>query len=298
MNKFIKGMFADYNAGQKLLVLFAVFILMEVFGNVVGLGCSLAKDVLLSSTNTLRLEQLVASAIIFIGTPYVFYYITSKPECSFKQFFKLRKKNSSILYILVIFAWISLLPVVNYTANINEQMTFPESLHELEKYMKDIEDLAKVLTFDLLKTESPLIFIVNLIVIALVPAIGEEMTFRGALQKTLHKKMSPSFAIIVTSVIFSAMHLQFYGFVPRFILSVFLGMLYYFGGSIKLNVLAHFCNNAIAVLAFYICTLKGLNIDDAPTETVGKDGIVPVIVSLVLFVIFMWGIYKETRKRI
>lgn len=298
MNKFIKGMFADYNAGQKLLVLFAVFILMEVFGNVVGLGCSLAKDVLLSSTNTLRLEQLVASAIIFIGTPYVFYYITSKPECSFKQFFKLRKKNSSILYILVILAWVSLLPVVNYTAYINEQMTFPESLHELEKYMKDIEDLAKVLTFDLLKTESPLIFLVNLIVIALVPAIGEEMTFRGALQKTLHKKMSPSFAIIVTSVIFSAMHLQFYGFVPRFILSVFLGMLYYFGGSIKLNVLAHFCNNAIAVLAFYICTLKGLNIDDAPTETVGKDGIVPVIVSLVLFVIFMWGIYKETRKRI
>lgn len=291
-------MFADYNAGQKLLVLFAVFILMEVFGNVVGLGCSLAKDVLLSSSNTLRLEQLVASAIIFIGTPYVFYYITSKPECSFKQFFKLRKKNSSILYILVILAWVSLLPVVNYTAYINEQMTFPESLHELEKYMKDMENLAKGLTIDLLKTDSPLIFLVNLIVIALVPAIGEEMTFRGALQKTLHKKMSPYLAIIITSVIFSAMHMQFYGFVPRLILSIFLGMLYYFGGSIKLNVLAHFCNNAIAVFAFYICTVAGVNIDDAPTETLGKENVVSVIIAVLIFAGIMWVIYKETRKRI
>lgn len=298
MNKLIKGMFADFTFGKKLLVLLGIFILLDVVGNVVGLGCGLAEDVLLSKTNTIRLEQFVASVIVFIGTPYVFFYLTGKPKCSFGQFFKLRKENSSLLYLLAIIAWGSLLPIVNYTASINEQMTFPEYLKELEDALKNMEDLAEKLTLDLLKTDSPIMLLINMVIIAAVPAIGEEMTFRGALQKTIQEKMSPWAAITITSIIFSALHFQFYGFIPRFILSIFLGMLYYFSGSIKLNMLAHFCNNAIAVIAFYICTVAGVNIDEAPTETLGKDDIMPVIIATLIFAGVMWAIYKESRKRI
>lgn len=298
MNKFIKGMFADYKLGQKLLLLLGIFILLDVIGNIAGLGCGLAKDVLLSKTDTIRLEQFVASVIVFIGTPYLFYYLTSKPECSFKQFFKLRKKNNSMLYFFAILAWASMLPVVNYTASLNEQMVLPECLKELEEMLKNMEDLAEELTLDLLRTDSPFMLLINLVVIALIPAIGEEMTFRGALQKTLQEKMSPWAAITIASIIFSAMHFQFYGFLPRFLLSVFLGMLYYFSGSIKLNMLAHFANNAIAVFAFYICTVAGVPIDDAPTETLGKDDIMPVIIATLIFAGVMWAIYKESRKRI
>lgn len=298
MNKFIKGMFADYTFGKKLLLLLGIFILLDVVGNVVGLGCGLAEDVLLSKTNTIRLEQFVASVIVFIGTPYVFFYLSAKQECSFSQFFKLNKENRSLLYVLAIIAWISLLPIVNYTASINEQMTLPESLKELEDMLKNMEKMAEELTLDLLKTDSPFMLLINMVIIAAVPAIGEEMTFRGALQKTIQEKLSPVSAIIITSIIFSAMHFQFYGFIPRFILSIFLGLLYYFSGSIKLNMLAHFCNNAIAVFAFYICTVAGVNIDDAPTETLGKDDIMPVIVATLIFAGVMWAIYKESRKRI
>ncbi len=291
-------MFADYSLGKKMILLLCIFILLDIFGNVAGLVCGLSEDVLLSKTDTIRLEQLVASIIVFIGTPYLFFYLSAKPECTFSEFFKLGKSNGILLYILAITAWILLIPTVNYTAYYNEQFTLPESLHFIEEKLKYMENLAKELTTDLLKTDSPLILTVNLLVIAAIPAIGEEMTFRGALQKTLQEHLSPVAAIIITSAIFSAMHFQFYGFIPRFLLSIFLGMLYYFSGSIKLNMLAHFCNNAIAVIAFYICTVAKVSIDDAPTETMGKDDIYSVIISIVLFAGIMHVIYTQSKKKI
>lgn len=296
MNRFIKGMFADYSLGQKLLLLFGIFIIMEVTGNVIGLGCGLAKDVLLSEANTIRLEQFVASLIIFIGTPYVFYFLTSKPECTFIEFFKFSKRNGFLLYLLAILALAFLIPLVNYTAYFNEQMSLPESLHFIEEKMKYMEDLAKEITMQLLETDSFFMLIINIIVIAAAPAIGEELMFRGAIQKTLQDKKSPLFAIIITSVIFSAMHFQFYGFVPRFILSVFLGMLYYFSGSIRLNMFAHFCNNAVAVVAVYICTLAKIPLDDAPTESLGKEDFSSVAIATLMFAFLMWAIYKIAKK--
>lgn len=292
MNKFIKGMFADYTTGKKILLLLGIFILLDVIGNIVGLGCDMVGSKLLSHANSLRLTQFVASMIVFVGTPCVFFYLTAKPQCSFREYFKLNKKNDSILYILAIVALLSITPIVNYTTLINEQMTLPDCLKEIEDLLKKMEDLAKEMTLELLKTDSRLTFIINLIVIAAAPAIGEELMFRGALQRTLHEKFSPFGAIVITSVLFSALHFQFYGFVPRFLLSVFLGMLYYFSGSIKLNMLVHFTNNALAVFVIYICTIDNIPIDDAPTETLGKEDFVPVILATVLFAGIMWAIYK------
>lgn len=296
MNKFIKGMFADYTTGKKIILLIGIFILLDVIGNVVGLGCDVVGAKLLSHANSLRLTQFVASMIVFVGTPCVFFYLTAKPQCSFREYFKLNKKNDSILYILAFVALLSITPIVNYTTLINEQMTLPDCLKEIEDLLKKMEDLAKEMTLELLKTDSGLTFIINLIVIAAAPAIGEELMFRGALQRTLHEKFSPFWAIVITSVLFSALHFQFYGFVPRFLLSVFLGMLYYFSGSIKLNMLVHFTNNALAVFVIYICTIDNIPIDDAPTETLGKEDFVPVILATVLFAGIMWVIYQKTDK--
>jgi membrane protease YdiL (CAAX protease family) len=292
MNKFIKGMFADYTTGKKILLLLGIFILLDVIGNVVGLGCDVVGAKLLSHANSLRLTQFVASMIVFVGTPCVFFYLTAKPQCSFREYFKLNKKNDSILYILAFVALLSITPIVNYTTLINEQMTLPDCLKEIEDLLKKMEDLAKEMTLELLKTDSRLTLIINLIVIAAAPAIGEELMFRGALQRTLHEKFSPFWAIVITSVLFSALHFQFYGFVPRFLLSVFLGMLYYFSGSIKLNMLVHFTNNALAVFVFYICTIANFPIDDAPTESLGKEDLSPVVIATVLFAGIMWAIYK------
>lgn len=296
MNRFIKGMFSDYTLGKKMLLLVGILIIMEVIGNVVGLGCGLLEGVVLSKTNTIRLEQLVASSVIFIGTPYVFFYLTANQDCSFAKFFKLTQKNSFILYLLALAALFCFTPAVNFTAYYNEQMTLPESLHWLEEQIKSLEDLAEELTLELLKTDSPLILLFNIIVIGAAPAIGEELMFRGAMQKTLQEKMSPWSAIIITSVVFSALHFQFYGFVPRFLLSIVLGAIFYYGGSIKLNMFAHFCNNTLAVFAYYVCTVLNIPIDDSPTETLGKGDLPPVIIATILSATAIYAIYQFAKK--
>jgi membrane protease YdiL (CAAX protease family) len=94
--------------------------------------------------------------------------------------------------------------------------------------------------------------LLNLLVIAIVPAIGEELLFRGYLQQSFSNWLSnPHVAIIVTAVLFSAIHLHFQAFLPRFILGVLLGYLFYWSGSLWLPILAHFANNAQAVIISY-----------------------------------------------
>lgn len=298
MNKFIRGMFADSSVGKKILLLISIFILLEMAGSVIGLGIGeLGKLMSISQANIFRLQQLFASSVSFIGTPLIFFYLVAKPQCSFMRFFKLDKSNRLTVYLLAVVALFACLPLVNYTASINEQMTFPESLNGLESALKGMEDLAKKLTIDLLKTDSAVIFCLNIIVVALAPAIGEELLFRGALQGTLQKKFSPIVAIFITSIIFSALHLQFYGFVPRVVLSILLGLLFYYSGSIRLNMFVHFLNNALSVVAFYICTIKNISIDDTPAETVGKEDITPTVIATLISAVAIWGIYKIANRK-
>ena len=95
--------------------------------------------------------------------------------------------------------------------------------------------------------------LVNIFVMAIVPAVSEEMLFRGCIQKTLTDKMRNKFlAILISAFIFSAAHLEFYGLLPRFILGIILGYVFYYTGNILMSMLLHFINNSIAVIAGYI----------------------------------------------
>lgn len=295
MNKFVKGMFANLQFGEKIALLLGLFVIMNVFGNAFGFLLEMVGGKFLSEMNNMRMVQFVASMMIFVGTPLAFYYLTAETGDSIKRFFKFERRNSLILYVLAVVSLSSLLPLVNYTACVNEQMTLPESLKAIENAFKEMEDLAKVLTEGMLKVDSFPMLIINLIVIAAAPAIGEELMFRGALQKTLCEKWSPAIAIIISSVVFSALHFQFYGFIPRFVLSICLGLLFHLGGSIKLNMFAHFTNNAMAVVVYYICTVMNISTDDAPTETLGKEDFVPALVSIAIFTGVIWLFYKIAK---
>jgi membrane protease YdiL (CAAX protease family) len=98
--------------------------------------------------------------------------------------------------------------------------------------------------------------IINIVMMAILPAIGEELIFRGVIQKQLVKWLSnPHVAIFITSVFFSAFHMQFLGFLSRLILGMVFGYLFYYSKSIRLPILAHFANNFLALmLAFYFGT--------------------------------------------
>jgi len=163
--------------------------------------------------------------------------------------FKAIRINEAILVVILAFC---IFPVTSFTGGLNSSMHFPDWLSGVEKWMISKEDKADNITELLIEAKSPQIMLLNLIIVAILPAIGEELVFRGVFQKifTLFFK-SGHLAIWVTAFIFSFVHLQFFGFIPRMILGVVFGYLFYWSGSIWLPVIAHFINNAFPVIALY-----------------------------------------------
>jgi membrane protease YdiL (CAAX protease family) len=122
-----------------------------------------------------------------------------------------------------------------------------------------------------------------LVIIALLPAIGEEVVFRGVLQRQVQRVIFPTWlAILIAAAIFSAIHLQFEGFLSRWLLGVLLGWLYWQTGNLWVPAIAHFFNNAIQVLGQYLYK------NDISTVDLEKDIDVPWYFALVSLVLVLW----------
>ena len=118
-----------------------------------------------------------------------------------------------------------------------------------------------------IRLDGGLIF--NIILIAIIPALGEELFFRGALQGVMKAWKGAKLAIWITAIIFSAIHLQFYGFVPRMLLGAFFGYLLFWSENIWLPIIAHFVNNVLAVI-FYYFKFNGYQVPDIDTIGTGN----------------------------
>jgi len=186
------------------------------------------------------------------------------------------------------------LPVVNQLTAWNMSLTLPEFLSGIEEAMKRMEDSAALLTEAFLSTKSIGGLMVNLIMIAVIPAIGEELFFRGILQKLFIDWTKNSFrGIIITAFFFSFFHLQFYGFLPRFYLGVLFGLIYYWSGTIWLPIIAHFINNGAAVLVYFFF---GKEVIEKNLDSVGtlENNWFLFLISLFLVVVSLFQIYRQS----
>jgi len=150
----------------------------------------------------------------------------------------------------------------------NAQMVFPEFLRDVEAWMRFQEDKLAEATYFLTTINNPLELAMAMVVIAIIPAIGEELLFRGLIQNQLISwTRNAHRAVWITAILFSAIHIQFYGFVPRMLLGVLFGYMYLWSGSLLYPMLAHFANNGfqIAMLYLYSSELTEFNIDDTNT---------------------------------
>ncbi|MDQ3048894.1 MAG: CPBP family intramembrane metalloprotease [Bacteroidota bacterium] len=147
-------------------------------------------------------------------------------------------------FATMLFAGIGMLaamPLINWLGVMNSNMDLPDSLSGIENWMRASEDRATILTEAFLRGETIGVLLLNLFVIAFMAAISEELFFRGVLQKVLlGSRMNKHLAIWIGAVIFSAFHMQFYGFVPRMLMGAYLGYLFLWTGSIWPGILAHF----------------------------------------------------------
>lgn len=158
---------------------------------------------------------------------------------------------AEIVYIIIIA--FCLFPLTGITGELNSGMDLPEWLSGIENWMREKEDMAEQV-FNLVMTPGSIgTFVTSMIMIAILPAIGEELIFRGIFQRIFTRMLrSGNLAVFITAFLFSALHFQFYGFIPRFILGLVYGYLFLWSGTLWLPVIAHFINNAVPLIATYI----------------------------------------------
>jgi uncharacterized protein len=194
--------------------------------------------------------QGIQEISLFIIPSFIISYLMTN---SMGNWLLTRNTPSGKILLMVICLAFLMIPVTSVTGLMNSRMVLPGWLNGLETWMKDKEDTAAYLTGILVEAKNIQIFIINMIVLAVIPAVGEELLFRGVIQQIFQKMFkSGHLAIWITALIFSSIHLQFYGFLPRLLLGLVFGYLFYWGRSMWLPVTAHFVNNAIPVISSYL----------------------------------------------
>ena len=227
--------------------------------------------------------QGLASAFGFIVIPIIYLrFVVRKP---LRMFFNNLSLRSWPIFLLT-FIVLSFMFVNSIFIEWNANFKFPESMAALENTLKSLEEAAKVQTEFLTAFNSFQQFFLAFLVIAVIPAIGEELLFRGFVQNLL-KSITGNIHIAVWAAgfLFSAFHLQFYGLVPRMLLGVLFGYLYYWSGSLSTAMLAHFINNGFTIIMMY---LYQQNVTDLDVET---EESLPATFLLILFVLFLGLIY-------
>jgi hypothetical protein len=189
------------------------------------------------------------------------------------------------------------LPVTNQLARWNENTTIFSTFEKLEDYLRELEDMATATTEKMLNVNTFGGLLLNLLVIALIPAIGEEMTFRGVLQQGLARKMNPHIAIVISAAIFSFIHFQFFGFLPRMFLGLLLGYMFYITGSLWTSILMHFVNNATAVVVYYLNNKGTISVDAEHFGEAPNSWMVTIsLVVTVLLIFWSWWQIDYTKK--
>jgi len=198
----------------------------------------------------LKYFQIINQVGLFILPPLIFAYLDGG---NISTYLRLGFTPGLQIYLLSSVMVFAALPLVHWSAGINELMQFPEWLKGLESWMKRSEQNAEEITRAFLNVETIGGLMINILMIAVLPALGEELLFRGVLQKLLHQWFrNVHWAVLVSAIIFSALHLQFYGFLPRTLLGVMFGYLFVITKSLWVPILVHFINNGAAVLAAFL----------------------------------------------
>jgi membrane protease YdiL (CAAX protease family) len=188
------------------------------------------------------------------------------------------------------------LPFLNWTVSVNEAMKLPGFLRGIEQWMMDAENEAARLTDVFLKMETWSGFAFGMLMIAILPAFGEELFFRGLLQRLFRDWLkNEHVAIVVVAILFGIFHLQFYGILPRILLGLLLGYLYYWTGSLWVPVFAHFLNNGSAVLVSFLSDRGIINMD---YEKFGStDNVFIIAGSAVVTGLLLWMIIKTVKQK-
>lgn len=242
-----------------------------------ALAESLARGTL--HTNLVKTMQIAMSVGAFLLPPLILGYLKNENMLAVTGLLSAPRFG---LLLLLIPIMVSAAPFIMAMLELNQQMKLPAALSWLEQYLRYNEQRQEEILKQLLHMQSHFDFALNLLMIALVPAVCEEFFFRGCLQPVLAAMYrNVHLAVIISAVIFSLIHFQFYGFLPRMILGIILGYLFAWSNNLWYSVAAHLLNNGAQVVLLYLYQLRKISFDMAQAEAPGMGYV--ILATILMF---------------
>lgn len=242
----------------------------------------------------MKLDQVLGAILIFVipSCLLVVFFSTEK-----LHYFLLRKSPAFLFVVISSIVIIIALPLIGYMEGINKAMHLPAAFSGLERWMQESEIKIQQIEEAFLKDQSVSELFMNLFVIAFMAAFSEELFFRGLIQRSmLNLSKNIHVSVWVTAILFSAFHMQFYGFIPRVLLGAILGYIFVWSGSLWTNIIVHFLNNALVLVVTFLVNAGYVS---KKVEEIGLESDkVPLswaIPSLALIIVGMFLLNKLRR---
>lgn len=278
--------------GAGVFSILALGIITLASGGGIDQIFNLASGVISSSNiNQLKVMQIFVSTGMFI-LPAIIFSLLYGSGLGYLKLNKLPNGKSILLVITTLFFSAGL---INFLMEINQSVSFPSFLKELEQWMIQSEKQAEAILEKFMEMNSFSDLAINLLMIGIIPGLGEELLFRGVLQQLLGNwTRNQHIGIWLSAIIFSAIHLQFFGFLPRMFLGVLFGYFFFWSGNLWLPIISHLIFNGSQVLMVY---LYKINIVETNIEEVETIPWYAVVASIIISSYLLYILYHYFKPR-
>jgi uncharacterized protein len=275
-------------------------IALFAFSLILGIEITEINELYLSADNSpgtkaiLLAIQGIGQLLGFIILPLLYIHYFNKSLYS-KLSITLSSPKFGVFFSLAILIMLSAIPFISWIIDWNKSIDLPSFMDSLERSMQATEAKLEYVTKKLVYYSNYQEFLVAIVVFAIIPAIGEELLFRGIMQNEFSSLFkNPHLAIWFTGLLFSFMHFQFYGFFPRMLLGVTFGYLYFWSGNIIIPILVHFLNNALTLITMNLYKQKIITMDPDSVESFPS---ISIIISLIVFSFLLFTFRRLNIKR-
>lgn len=270
---------------RRLFILLACLVIGMVISSTITMFVGI------DSAKKVRILTVIQDMFAFILPAVATAMLSSRLPA---RFLSIEKGFNIWAFILAAVLLVVSMPLQNAIIHWNESIALPESMSSLERWMMASEETARTTINMMMGGTTIGDLVMGILIVGILAAIGEELFFRGALQRILQgNKANAHAAIWIAAIIFSAFHFQFYGFVPRLLLGALFGYLVWWSGSLWLPIAVHALNNSIVVASEWHARCTD---SENFTETLGTDSFAAVTVSALLTVATLILIRRVTRK--
>lgn len=249
-----------------------------------------------NQAGALRIGAVVQDLLIFVIPAIATAMVSTRLPARLLLVDNMPRLNMLLLTLIVMLVSV---PAMNMLVEWNDSVTLPQSLSAIANEMRAMEESAQKSVELLMGGTSVGSLIVSILIIGIMAGFSEELFFRGALQRLLSFSLNIHVAIWLSAFIFSAFHLQFFGFFPRFLLGAFFGYLLYWSGSLWLPVAAHVFNNSLVAIVQWLRQRETLpvDVDKIGSQTYDSSEMILFAVSLILTIVGIILIARMSQKK-